>query len=450
MTQPEKSSFNLVEELKSHQKMVGVWGLGYIGFSSMAYFAKNGIVCLGTDVDETRVKAANLGRTTIPNLDYWLAFDTEQLARNGLMRATHNWQDLLSNSYPVHIIAIPTEKGGRPYHGFLKDVLEKLGGFSQVKTDYAPLIIIESTIAPNLVDNLVTPLLQSRGLCVGDDILVGVAPRRDWFTDKSMTLKTLPRVMGGTTPQTTELMSAIIGLVCDCVLKAKDHRHAAMVKSVENAYRQLDITLANQLSLAYPDVDMVEVLRLAGTKWNMQTYHPSFGTGGYCIPVAPRYVLEGATQPEELSLLKTSLESDQRQPARIVEALVKRGVKKVGILGLAYRGDLKVHTLSPTVSLLKHLKQAKIEVKVQDPYYSAEEIRELVDTDTFEFTQGLVEFDTVLVVCEHMQYAYTSPTEIRAALANCRLVLDNTGVWEQITLGDNTEYHRAGAPHWLG
>ena len=450
MAEAEKNPSRLIAELRSHRKKLGIWGLGYIGFSSMAYFAKSGVACLGTDTDETRIEPANRGRTTIPNLDYWLAFDTEQLARNGLMRATHNWQDLLNNNCPVHLISIPTEKEGRPYHGFLQDVLQKLGGFREIKTDYPPLIIIESTVSPNLVDELVIPLLQSQGLRVGHDILVGMAPRRDWFTDKAMTLKTLPRVVGGTTPETTELIATITGLVCDNVLKAKDHKHAAVVKSVENAYRQLDITLANQLTLAYPDLDIVEVLRLVGTKWNMQTYHPSFGTGGYCIPVAPQYVLEGASHPEELSLLKTSLETDQKQPARVVDSLVRRGARKVGILGIAYRGDLKVHTLSPTLLLVKHLKQAGIEVKVQDPYYSAEELRELVGTDTFDFPQGLSEFDTVLIVCDHMQYVYTSPLDVRAALANCRLVLDNTGVWKDIDLGDGIEYHYAGGSRWLG
>jgi len=450
MTGTKKSSSSLIAELKSHQKMLGIWGLGYIGFSSMAYFAKNGVTCLGTDTDEVRVEGANLGRTTIPNLEYWLAFDTGQLARSGLMSATSDWRQMLSNQLPVHLIAIPTEMEGKPYHQFLKDVIEKLGGYCRVETDYTPLIIIESTVSPNLVDEMVVPLLESQGLRVGQDVLVGVAPRRDWFTDKAMTLKTLPRVVGGTTPETTELIAAIAGLVCDNVLQARDHRHAAVVKSVENAYRQLDITLANQLSLAYPDLDMVEVLGLAGTKWNMQTYHPSFGTGGYCIPLAPQYVLEGANHPEELSLLKTSLEYDQQQPVRVVASLVKRGARKVGILGIAYRGDLKVHTLSPTLLLVKYLKQAGIEVKIQDPYYSAEELRELVGTDTFDFPQGLSEFDTVLIVSDHMQYVYTSPLDVRAALANCRLVLDNTGVWKDIDLGDSIEYHYAGGSRWLG
>ncbi len=285
----------VIRDLKNGKKGIAIWGLGYIGYSSMAYFARAGVKCLGYDLIETRVKQIKetgkieqKGKTSIPNLNFWLGFDVEHMFNDGLINATHNWEELISNDYPVHLIAVPTEKvtedgGHKPFHGYLKDVFQKLITFKDVKTDYAPLIIVESTLSQNVLDEDIIPLIENNGLKIGEDLLLGVAPRRDWFVDPDKTLKTIPRVVGGTTKETTELMKEVLELISNTILKADDHKHAAIVKSIENAYRQVEITLANQLSVAYPDLNMRDILKLVGTKWNIGTYYPGFGIGGYCL-----------------------------------------------------------------------------------------------------------------------------------------------------------------------
>jgi UDP-N-acetyl-D-mannosaminuronate dehydrogenase len=266
-----------------------VWGTGYIGFSTMANFAAQGVVCLGTDISDSIVNSINDGKIPVPNMEYWLGFDTSYLIQSGTMKATMNWKSLLEPDIAVHMIAIPTEKSDQPWDGALTDVTAKIATNIGVRED-PPLVIIESTLTPNKTDTLVIPIFEKNGLKVGKDILVGVAPRRDWFISPEKNLKSLPRIVGGSTPETTQLMIDVLGIVCDRLIPAPDHRHAEIVKSVENAYRHAEITLANQLTLAYPNLNMTEVLRLVGTKWNVNVYHPSFGTGGYCLG-AEEYVV---------------------------------------------------------------------------------------------------------------------------------------------------------------
>ena len=105
---------NLVNDLRNGAKRIGVWGLGYIGFSTAAHFAKEGIRSIGTDLSETRVDAVNRGKATIPNLDYWLNFNTEMLAEQGLLKGTLDWQELIQPDVMVHLITIPTERNGEP------------------------------------------------------------------------------------------------------------------------------------------------------------------------------------------------------------------------------------------------------------------------------------------------------------------------------------------------
>ncbi len=441
----------LRKKLKSGEKKIAVWGVGYIGYSSMAYFAKEGVNCIGYDVHKERVDNVNTeGSCVIKNIEFWLAFDVAPLVKSKRIFATHNWKDLISDDVAVHLIGIPTEKNGAPFNDHLKDVLTKLfTEYKQHKTSEPPLIVIESTITPNLIEDMVFPLAKELDVSIGKDVLLGVAPRRDWFVSPDKTLKTLPRVVGGTDKYTTQLIGEVCGIISNTVLEATDHRHACIVKSVENAFRQLDITFANQLSLAYPHLNTVEILKLAGTKWNVGTYHPSFGTGGYCIPLAPQYVLQGAKHPEKLTLLKESLTTDFSQPQRVAKSLIDRGFKKIGILGLAYVGDLKVSVLCPTLALSRELLALGAEVKVQDPLFSAAEIKAETNCDTFEFPTGMNEFDAIVIVSTHMQYKSTPHIEIIENLENCTFVLDNMGIWRDLELPEKIEYHEAGDAGWL-
>jgi len=423
--------------------------LGYIGFSSIAHFAREGVTCIGTDIIQHRIDDINKGEVTIPNLKFWLGFDTKELAKDGRKKATFNWEELINKDVAVHLITVPTEMDGKPYHNILKDVITKLCKYKNLKTDYPPLIIIESTLTPTVTDNIIIPLFERNGLKVGKDILLGIAPRRDWFTSPEKGLKYLPRVVGGTNKETTRLMKEVLGIICNTIIEAQDHKHAAIVKSIENAYRQLDITFANQLSAAYPDMNITEVLKMVGTKWNVDTYHPSFGTGGYCIPLAPQYVLEGAKYPEKLTLLKESIKTDFSQPKVVAESIAKKGAKKVAILGITYTGDLKVVVLSPAIPIAKILKEKGLDVKINDPYYNEEEIKNLTGCETINFPDGLLDRDTIIIIAPHMKYKYTNTQDILKNIINTKLILDNMGVWNDIKFPNEIEYHEAGDANWL-
>jgi nucleotide sugar dehydrogenase len=440
----------LRSKLLQGQQKIAVWGTGYIGFSTMANFASEGVTCLGTDISEKIVSTINSGRTPIPNMEYWLGFDPKYLVDSGMMAATVEWKNTVASEFAVHMIAIPTEKEDIPWDGALEDVMTKIATHVAASRN-SPLVIIESTLTPNKTDELVIPILEKEGLHVGRDILLGVAPRRDWFISPEKNLRTLPRIVGGTTSETTNLMIEVLSIVCDRLVPARDHRHAEIVKSIENAYRHMEITLANQLSLAYPSLNMVEVLRLVGTKWNVNVYHPSFGSGGYCIPLSSKYVLEGAEKPEYLTLLNATVSTDSNLPALIADRIADRGFKNVGILGLSYKGDLKVHVLSPTLRISKRLMQRGLKVKINDPYYATDEIRKLTGAESFDFPKDLVGFDCVLIVAGHRLYKAIPEPKLMAQLKDCRLVLDNleetwrTFDWQSAGI----EYHIAGDSNWL-
>jgi nucleotide sugar dehydrogenase len=442
----------LKEKLLNGEKKIAIWGTGFIGFTTMANFAFNGVRCLGYDVDKDKVDKINNGVIPIDNLEYWLGFNIDGLVKNDLIEATSDWNELMSSDIAVHFIAIPTEKEGEPYDDILFDVINKLVNLKNVAagSDSPPLIIVESTLTPGRSDSVVLPIFEKAGVSIGKDILYGVAPRRDWFVSPEKSLKKLPRVFGGTTKEATDDMKDVLSLVCDNLVPAPDHKHAEMVKSIENAYRHMDITLANQLTMAYPSINMTEVLKLVGTKWNIGTFSPSFGVGGYCIPLSSQYVLLGAEKPEELSLLKDTIEFDKSMPGIVAKNMSARGIKNVGILGLAYKGDIKVSILSPTIKIAEKLKELGIDVKVNDPYYTMSEINEIAGVESFDFPAGLSEFDAILIVADHQHYKFTQHKDILENLDNCKIVIDNTGIWKDISFQEKgIKYHIAGDYGWM-
>jgi nucleotide sugar dehydrogenase len=441
----------LRRELLEGKRKVAVWGTGYIGFSTMANFAAEGVTCVGTDVSERIVSTINSGQTPVPNMEFWLGFDPKYLVDSGMMSATLDWKKLLSPDFAVHMIAIPTEKEDKPWDGALADVMNKISA-NAPRSGNPLLVIIESTLTPNKTDQLVIPTIQKNGLTVGKDIFLGVAPRRDWFISPEKNLRSLPRIVGGTNSETTKLMTDVLNIVCNTLVPAPDHRHAEIVKSVENAYRHMDITLANQLSLAYPNLNMIEVLKLVGTKWNVNVYHPSFGSGGYCIPLSSKYVLEGAEKPEWLTLLKDTVETDSRLPEIVADRITDRGLKNIGVLGLSYKGDLKVHVLSPAIRLSKRFIERGVRVKVNDPYYTTEEIKRIAGTETFTFPNDLPDFDCIAIVAGHRIYKAVPQSKLLSYLKNCKLVLDNLEeTWRGFDLRSaGIEYHVAGDSEWLG
>jgi nucleotide sugar dehydrogenase len=441
---------DLHQRLLRGKSKVAVWGTGYIGFSTMASFAAAGVVCLGTDISESIVSEIKKGTIPVPNMEYWLGFNPKYLVESGMMTATVDWKKVLTPEFAVHMIAIPTEKEDKPWDGALEDVVTKIAS-NVSKSEAPPLVIIESTLTPNKTDQLVIPIFEKKRLSVGEDVFLGVAPRRDWFISPEKNLRALPRIVGGTTPETTKLMTGVLSIVCDRLVPAPDHRHAEIVKSVENAFRHAEITLANQLSLAYPRLNMIEVLRLVGTKWNVGVFHPSFGSGGYCIPLSSKYVLEGAEKPEYLTILKETVSTDSRMPEIVADRIVDRGLRSIGILGLSYKGDLKVHVLSPALRISKRLMERGVNVKINDPYYTPEEIKRLTGACTFSFPHGLSEFECIIIVAGHRLYKAVPEAKLLEHLKNCKLVLDNLEeTWRTFDwCSTGIEYHIAGDRNWL-
>ena len=437
---------NYKKLLKSKKFKIAIWGTGYIGLSTMVYFSKEKIKCLGYDIDKQKVKKINSGVIPLADLKNWFGFDIKKLVKSNFLKATTKYNDLISENFLAHFIAVPTEKNGKPYFKALFDVLNKITKVRNKNVKTPPIIIVESTLAPKITDTKIIPFLKKRKLKLGQNILLSIAPRRDWFIEGVKNLRNLDRVYGSPDSKSAKVAREVLSIVCKKIHLASSHKVSEMVKSVENAYRHMDITLANQLSVAFPKENIREVLELVGTKWNLETYHPGIGTGGYCIPLSSRYILSQVRDNKKLTLLRETIKTDDKMNLLIARSIAKKGFKRIGILGLSYKGDLKVSVLSKVIPLVRALKKNGLNIKLFDPYFTSKEIKNILGIKTFKFPDDLTKFDCVIVSVDHKRFKI--PTlKLKKYLKNCKYIIDHDGAWKNYDLGSN--YHLSGDTGWI-
>ena len=431
--------------LRSKKFKIAVWGTGYIGLSTMVYFSKKKIRCVGYDINHEKVRKINSGVLPLKDLKNWFGFEIKKLVKQNYLKATYNYKDLITDDFLVHFVAIPTEKDGKPYYKPLLNVLTNIAKINR-NAKNPPIIIIESTLAPKVSDKKIIPFLKKKKLTIGKNILLSVAPRRDWFIEGVKNLENLDRVYGSTDTRSAKVTKDILSIVCKKLHLASSYKVSEMVKSVENAYRHMDITLANQLSLAFPKDNIREVLKLVGTKWNIETFHPGIGTGGYCIPLSSRYILSQVKGRNKLSLLRETIKTDDGMSREVANSIANKGFKKIGILGLSYKGDLKVSVLSKVIPLVKSLTKRRLKVRLFDPYFTKKEIKDAVKVGTFKFPNELRKFDCLIVTVDHKQFKIPKKV-LKKYLKKCKLIIDHDGAWENYDLGSN--YHLSGDTGWI-
>jgi nucleotide sugar dehydrogenase len=424
----------LKEKVLSNEMKIGVWGVGFVGTSVSMYYAHEGIEVIGYDIDQGKIDEMKKGKCGVANLEEWVGFPMAPFIHSGMIKCSSNVRDMYDQSVAVHFVCVPTEKEGDPWFGALENVLGHLKKISP------PLAIIESTLTPKWLDKIASY-----------DLSIAVAPRRDWFASPDQNLRNLWRVYCGCNDEVTRDCRDVLSIVCDHLIKASNMKVAALTKCIENSILHLCIGYSNQLSRAYTDVDVDEVLRLASTHWRIGRYYPSFGSGGYCIPTSSRYVLQGANNPGELTLLRETCTTDDTQPLLVADTASQYG-NEFAVLGIAYKGDLKVHILSPALPLIRRLIEKGKTVRVHDPYYTPQEINDITGTPTLEFPDDLEGFDGILIVTNHRLYSELPRKVLTQRIKKGTIILDNFGIWKKHKelFGDiGVLYYRLGDKGWL-
>jgi UDP-N-acetyl-D-mannosaminuronic acid dehydrogenase len=409
---------------------VSVIGLGYIGLPTAAVIARAGMNVHGVDVSQAVVDTINRGEIHIEEVD--LDGLVQGVVQRGLLRAGTEVE-----AADVFVIAVPT-----PFHKdgqHTPDVSYVLAAAENVATmlKAGDTVILESTSPVGTTEQVrdaiaaVRPDLALPGLTEGTpDIAIAYCPERVLPGRILEELTNNDRSIGGVTPRCARKALTFYKRFVRGTCVTTDAASAEMTKLVENAYRDVNIAFANELSIVSDamGMDVWEVIRLANRHPRVNILNPGPGVGGHCIAVDPWFIVHGAR--DETPLIQTARGVNDGKIrhviARAIALAEANPSAKVACLGLAFKADIDDFRESPARLVAATLARKFGErIHVVEPYAEKLPI-EFTDTGASQLTldEALATCGVLVVLVDHAEFRRV-PLDARADKA----VYDTRGIW---------------------
>ncbi len=405
-------SRTLLDRIAARQARIGVIGLGYVGLPLAVEFAKQGFGVTGFDVDVSKTAKINEGRSYIPDVS---ESELGAAVRAGRLRATSDMGEL--GRMDVVDIAVPTplRKTRDPDLSYVVKAVEAVAATLRP----GQLVVLESTTYPGTTDEVVQPMLEERGLKADVDFFLAFSPERVDPGNQQYTTRTIPKVVGGIGPASTEVASALYGAVVSNVVPVTSTRVAEMVKLLENTFRAVNIGLVNEIALMCHkmDIDVWEVIEAAKTKpFGFMPFYPGPGLGGHCIPIDPYYLSWKARQTGfECRFIELAGHVNSAMPEYVVQRVgdalnsVKKSINgsRVHLFGVAYKKDVNDLRESPALDILELLVRRGAEVTYTDPWVpSFEHAGHRLESVPFDAAIATGAMDCAVIATDHTAFDY--------------------------------------------
>jgi len=370
---------NLKQKLLSDEARVGVVGLGYVGLPLASALHGGGLRVLGFDVDERKIEMLERGEAYLEHLGAQMS---ESLAQSSRFSATRDFARL--GEADVIAVCVPTPLGRHrePDLGYVLDSARQIGRSLRE----GQLVVLESTTYPRTTRDEFLPAMleeaRARGekLRCGEDFFVAFSPEREDPGRKSHDTTTIPKLVGGLDPRSTELAALLYRKGVEQVVEVSSAEVAESAKLLENIFRSVNIALVNELKtiLNRMQIDVWEVVDAASTKpFGFMPFFPGPGLGGHCIPIDPFYLTWKAREYGiSTRFIELAGEVNRAMPAWVVDkvaAVLNEAGKplkgsRILILGLAYKPGVDDMRESPSLTLIDQLLARGAEVAYHDPY----------------------------------------------------------------------------------
>jgi len=413
---------------------VAVVGLGYIGLPTAACLATRGIEVVGVDVNEATVKSVANGE--VPFIEPDLAAAVSGAVALGRLTASTEVPEA-----DAYIIAVPTpfldgEQGDhRADLHYVRAATEAIAP----KLRGGEVVILESTSPPGTTHGISRWLAELRPDLVlphasegVPDVYVAHCPERVLPGRIMIEMITNDRVVGGITPRCTAKAASLYRVFCQGEIVTSDAASAEMAKLVENAYRDVNIAFANELSLISEDLelDVWEVIRLANHHPRVDVLTPGPGVGGHCIAVDPWFIV--GADPAGSRLIRTARQVNDAKPHHVAEQVARKTSRfrepTVACLGLAYKANIDDLRESPAIDIVRAIaeEQPELDIRVAEPHVHVlpEALAAYPHVRLEPACDAIAAADIVVLLVDHDHFRSLS----RSRLAG-KVVYDTRGLW---------------------
>lgn len=419
---------------------VAILGLGYIGLPTAAMLASAGHRVVGVDVNDTLLESITNGCGHVAELDV-RALVRSALASYNLTVSRH-----LPDRSNAYIICVPT-----PTLQHKPDLHYVAEASASVATHVrkGDLIVLESTVPPGTIENVVVPTLESMGINP-DTVHIAHCPERVTPGAIVQELRHNARVIGGRRPIDAQKATDLYSSFCLGEMCATDCMTAELIKVVENTYRDVNLAFANELALLAETLgaDIWEVIRLANKHPRVNVLRPGPGVGGHCIPVDPTFLSDA--NPFVTELIQAARRINERMPhvvVRLIEQLlaVPSPHTKVALLGAAYKADVDDTRESPAREIARLLLERRHNVTIYDPL-----ARAFAYPLSPTIEAAVSDADVLVLVTDHYIFTDLDPIHIGRLMHRKRLLDTRNALDRERWAAAGFETHTLGnapAPH---
>ncbi len=423
----------------SQTTKIAVIGLGYVGLPLAVAIARH-FPTVGFDINEQRVTELHegldrTGEVDGPNLRACTAsFTTDPEAMRGC---------------EVFIVTVPTpvdqwnQPDLTPVRAACRTVGKVMGK--------GAVVVFESTVYPGVTEDVCGPLLeQESGLTCGQDFWLGYSPERINPGDREHTVDKITKVIAGQTPEVTETLARVYGVVTSGgVFRAASIKVAEAAKVIENAQRDINIAFVNEITMIFQrlGLSVYDVLEASATKWNFLRFQPGL-VGGHCIGVDPFYLAECAKKlghhPEVILAGRRINDGMGLYVAdRVHEQLDTNGKPaRILILGLTFKENVPDLRNTKVVDIIAKLRSLGHSVDVHDPMADPAEARHEYDMELKTSLDGAQAYDCVIGAVPHDAYLRFTPETFERLVRKGGLLADLKGMWRSVALPEGLRVWR--------
>lgn len=358
-------------------KTVAIVGLGYVGLPLALAFGRK-MKTIGFDISQSKLNAYKQG------IDPAGEMELDQFQASKYISYTSQASDLIDADYIIIAVPTPIDNAKQP------DLTPVIGATKTIapflKKDV--IVVYESTVYPGVTEDICSPLLEAEsGKKRTIDFKLGYSPERIVPGDKVRRLETITKIVSAEDADSLAQVAALYSLVIDAgVYCASSIRVAEAAKVIENTQRDVNIALMNELAVIFNlmDIDTLEVLEAAGTKWNFLPFRPGL-VGGHCIGVDPYYLTHKvSTLGYNPEIILAARRINDRMGSYIaqqtVKLMIKTGRMKLGatvlVLGLTFKENCADIRNTKVIDIISELKEYGLNVLVVDSVAESHEAEE--------------------------------------------------------------------------
>lgn len=396
---------------------ISVLGIGYIGLPTATILANSGHRVFGIDIniDHIRILRENKYRTREPKL--------EELIDKGMKNEmlTFHTQVQKADAFII-CIATPLNDEGKA------DLSNLIMGLDSIleQVEKGNLIIIESTIPPKTIKDIVSPRILDKGFNIGEDLFLAYCPERVIPNDIVNELINNPRIIGGYTYKCGKKAYEIYKSFVLGQIYIDSYDVVEMVKLVENSYRYVNIAYVNELALLCQSlgINPYRVIELASRHPRVHLLNPGIGVGGHCLSVDSQFLVQISN--ENTKMIQVSNSINDRLPEMIAKKILDllRLIKspKVALWGIAYKENSNDTRNSPAYKVYQQLLNSSLEVEIFDPIVYEDDFNTAIET--------LENADLLVILVKHdyfLNLDYSSLTHYmkkRVIFDACNVLMD--------------------------